>query len=174
MQVGRLTRVAQVCGVDVWVHWSIFAIGILIITGSIRRPATALVGLAAYLALLIVHESGHLIVARRRGYQAFSMALYPIFGLARFEAPDSRIDRALIAWGGVLAQMAVAIPLTIYVVLAGYTRFEPLNAALVILGSYSLCAAAFNLLPVPPLDGSRAWDLIPAWFEQKRRPLRAR
>lgn len=168
MQVGRLTRVAQVCGVDVWVHWSIFAIGILIVVGAVRRPASTLIGLAAYLGLLIIHESGHLIMARRRGYQAFSMALYPIFGLAHFEAPDSRIDRALIAWGGVLAQIAVAVPLTLYVVLAGYTRFEALNAVLVILGGYSLLAAVFNLLPVPPLDGSKAWDLIPAWFEQRR------
>lgn len=168
MKVGRLTRVTKVCGVDVWVHWSIFAIAILILAGAVRKPVTSLIGMAAYLALLIVHESGHLIVARRRGYQAFSMALYPIFGLARFEAPDSRIDRALIAWGGVLAQSVVAVPLTLYVVLTGYTRFEAVNAVLVILGSYSLLVAAFNLLPVHPLDGSKAWDVIPAWLQERR------
>jgi Zn-dependent protease len=168
MQVGRLTHVAQVCGVDVYVHWSIFAIGILILTGAIKRPASTLVGMAAYLGLLIVHESGHLIMARRRGYQPFSMALYPIFGLTSFEAPDSRIDRALIAWGGVLAQMTIAVPQTLYVVLFGYTRFEALNAGLAILGEYSLCVAAFNLLPMRPLDGAKAWDIVPAWFEQRR------
>jgi Zn-dependent protease len=92
-------------------------------------------------------------VARRRGCRAFSMALYPIFGLARFEAPDSRIDRALIAWGGVLAQTVVAVPLALYVVLFGYTRFEAINAVLAILGGYSLLVAAFNLLPLHPLDG---------------------
>jgi Zn-dependent protease len=168
MQFGRLTRVAQVRGVDVYVHWSIFAIGILILAGAIRKPASTLIGMAAYLGLLIIHESGHLMMARRRGYQPYSMALYPIFGLASFEAPDSRMDRALIAWGGVLAQMLVAIPLTLYIVVLGYTRFETLNAVLAILGGYSLCVAAFNLLPVRPLDGSRAWDIVPAWFEQGR------
>ena len=129
--------------------------------------------MAAYLSLLILHESGHLMMARRRGYQAFSVALYPIFGLARFEAPDSRLDHALIAWGGVLAQAVVAIPLTLYIVLAGYTPFEPLNAALAILGGYSLFVAVFNLLPIRPLDGSRAWDIIPAWMELRRRQRRA-
>jgi len=168
MQFGRLTRVAQVCGVDVYVHWSIFAIGILILAGAVRRPALTLPGMAAYVGLLIIHESGHLMVARRRGYQAFSMALYPVFGLAGFERPESRIDRALIAWGGVLAQIVVAIPLTLYVVLLGYSRFEPLNAVLAILGEYSLFAGACNLLPMRPLDGSKAWDIIPAWFEQRR------
>ena len=168
MQVGRLTHVAQVRGVDVYVHWSIFAIAILVVAGAIRSPYLTFVGMGAYLGLLILHESGHLIMARRRGYQAFSMALYPIFGLASFEAPESRMDRALIAWGGVLAQTVVAVPLTLYIVLAGYTPFEPLNAVLAILGAYSLFAAAFNLLPIPPLDGSKAWDIIPAWLEQRR------
>jgi Zn-dependent protease len=168
MQVGRLTHVAQVCGIDVYVHWSVFAIGILIFVGAIRSPFPTFIGVAAYLSLLILHESGHLIMARRRGYQAFSMGLYPIFGLASFEAPDSRIDRALIAWGGVLAQAVVAVPLTLYVTFAGYTAFEPLNAVLAILGRYSLLVAAFNLLPIRPLDGSRAWDIVPAWFEQRR------
>jgi Zn-dependent protease len=96
------------------------------------------------------------------------MAIYPIFGLASFEAPDSRIDRALIAWGGVLAQAMVAVPLTVYIMIAGYTPYEPLNAVLAILGGYSLLVAAFNLLPIRPLDGSKAWDIIPAWFEQRR------
>ena len=168
MQVGRLTHVAQVCGIDVYVHWSVFAIGILILVGAIRSPFPTFIGVAAYLGLLILHESGHLVMARRRGYQAFSMAIYPIFGLASFEAPDSRIDRALIAWGGVLAQAMVAVPLTVYIMIAGYTPYEPLNAVLAILGGYSLLVAAFNLLPIRPLDGSKAWDIIPAWFEQRR------
>jgi Zn-dependent protease len=92
--------------------------------------------------------------------------------LARFERPDSRVDRALIAWGGVLAQAIVGIPLALYAALVGYTPFAALNAVLVILGGYSLCAAAFNLLPVRPLDGSVAWDLIPAYLEQKRQSSR--
>jgi hypothetical protein len=43
MQVGRLTRVAQVRGVDVYVHWSIFAIAILILAGLVLRPLEKLV-----------------------------------------------------------------------------------------------------------------------------------
>jgi Zn-dependent protease len=173
MRVGRLTRVAQVWGVDVYVHWSVLAFVVVILALTTRQVASTVTGMAAYLALLILHESGHLVMARRRGYRPHSMALYPIFGLASFEAPDSRLDRALIAWGGVLAQAVVAVPLTLYIVLIGYTPYEPLNAVLAILGGYSLLVAAFNLLPVRPLDGSKAWDIIPAWLEQRRmrRPL---
>ncbi len=45
-----------------------------------------------------------------------------------------------------------------------------MNAALAILGFFSLCTAAFNLLPIRPLDASIAWGLLPALF--KRRPTR--
>src|SRR5580698_3134915 len=116
VRFGRLTHVAQVRGVDVYLHWTIFALAIVILARLTLKPASTLTGMAAYIGLLILHESGHLMMARRRGYQAFSMALYPLFGLASFEAPNSRMDRALIAWGGVLAQLLVAIPLTLYIV----------------------------------------------------------
>jgi stage IV sporulation protein FB len=168
LKLGRLTRVARIRRVDVYVHWSVFLIAALILMGAVRLPLVTATGLTAYLSLLILHESGHLIVARLKGYEAFSIELYPIFGLARSEKPDSRFDLALVAWGGVLAQAVIGVPLALGVSLFGYTRCEALNAVLVILGGYSLCSAAFNLLPVRPLDGSVAWDLIPAYFEQKR------
>jgi Zn-dependent protease len=53
-------------------------------------------------------------------------------------------------------------------VVFGYTRFEPLNAALAILGGVSLVVAVFNLLAVPPLDGSTAWGIVPELIERTR------
>jgi Zn-dependent protease len=168
MRIGRLTRVAQVRGIDIYIHWTILALGVVILAISNRGTPATLLGFAAYFSVLILHESGHLIMARRRGYRAYGIAIFPFLGLAYHEGAGARIDRALIAWGGVLAQMTVAIPVTLYVVLFGYTPYQPINAALVILGGYSLFVALFNLLPIPPLDGSKAWDIIPAWFEQRR------
>jgi Zn-dependent protease len=168
IQLGWLTRIARISRVDIYVHWSTFLIGALILLGTLRKPLQTLVGLTGYLAILMVHESGHLIIARRRGYDALSIELYPVFGIARFERPRSRFDRDLIAWGGVLAQTIVSLPIALYVAAFGYTPWETLNSALVILGAASLCIAAFNLLPFRPLDGSVAWDLIPAFFERRR------
>jgi len=107
-------------------------------------------------------------MAQRRGYEPLSIEIYPIHGIARFEMPESRFDRALIAWGGVLAQAVIGIPLVASVTAFGYTPFEAINALLAILGGFSLSVAAFNLLPVAPLDGAAAWDLIPAFIERKR------
>ena len=87
--------------------------------------------------------------------------LYPIHGRCHFDAPWSRFDHCVIAWGGVIAQAAIAVPLVLWVAVFGYSRFEPINAVLAILGGYSLVVAAFNLLPVSPLDGAIAWRIIP-------------
>jgi Zn-dependent protease len=165
MQLGRLSRVAQVHGVDVYVHWTVFLLIALLFLVE-RKPLTTLIGLVTYLALLMLHESGHVAVARLRGYQAFHIAIYPFFGLTAMEAAESRWDRALIAWGGVAAQLLVAIPVVVTVSLVGYTQRDEWNLVLTILGNYSLLVAAFNLLPVRPLDGSVAWGIINAYFDR--------
>jgi Zn-dependent protease len=158
----------RIRGIDVYVHWTVFLIAGLILLGALQSPGVSLVGLASYFGVLLIHEYGHLVAARRKGYEPVCIELYPVFGLARFEAPQSRMDRAFIAWGGVLAQAVIAVPLVAWVLVFGYTKFEAVNAALVLLGSFSLGMAVFNLLPIPPLDGSKAWDIIPAWIQRAR------
>jgi membrane-associated protease RseP (regulator of RpoE activity) len=74
----------------------------------------------------------------------------------------------VIAWAGVLAQAAVAIPLVIWVAVFGYTSFEAVNMLFVILGFFSLGVAAFNLLPTPPLDGATAWRIFPTLLARRR------
>ncbi|MGC2743829.1 MAG: site-2 protease family protein [Candidatus Angelobacter sp.] len=61
--------------------------------------------------------------------------------------------------------MAVATPIMLWVSAFGYTRFAMVNAVLGILGVYSLLTAAFNLLPVRPLDGSMAWYIVPEFIK---------
>jgi Zn-dependent protease len=41
------------------------------------------------------------------------------------------------------------------------------NAALTLLGFFSLTTAAFNLIPIRPLDGSIAWALLPALLNRR-------
>ena len=55
--------------------------------------------------------------------------------------------------------MIVALPLVAWVAIFGYTRFEPVNVMLALLGFFSLGVAAFNLLPFAPLDGITAWGI---------------
>jgi Zn-dependent protease len=170
----KRTKVGQIRGVDTYVHWTVFAVGAVILAGAITRPAFTLLGLTAYWGVLLIHETGHLIAAQRLGCPVFSIDLYPIFGVTRFGTPWSRVDHCVIAWAGVLAQAVIAIPLVTWVAIFGYTRFETLNMLFVILGFFSLGVAVLNLFPVPPLDGATAWGIFPALFARRRAQAKPR
>lgn len=161
IKVDSLTEVMRIRGVGVYFHWTVLLIAVIILLNVIRHPLVSLLGLTAYLSVLLIHESGHMIAARHLRCEVFSIEIYPIFGFCRFESPWSRFDHCVIAWGGVLAQAVVAAPIVVYVSVFGYTRFQPINTILGLLGFFSLGVAAFNLLPIPRLDGSVAWGLIP-------------
>lgn len=133
-----------------------------------------LVGLLSYLSLLLIHECGHLIAAQRRGSHVLEIRLYPIHGKCLFQTPWSRFDHCVIAWGGVIAQAIIALPLLLWLFFFGYTRFDAVNAVLAILGAYSICVAAFNLLPARGLDGSIAWSIIPEYLRRRRSQPKAR
>jgi Zn-dependent protease len=159
----------RIDGVKVYVHWSVFAIAAIFLLGAIERPAVTFTGLTCYFLILLIHESGHMVVARKRGCEVECIEIYPIHGRTCFTTPWSRYDHCLIAWGGVVAQLIVAIPLMAWIILFGYTPFEPVNAMLAILGGYSLGVAAFNLLPVASLDGSIAWGFFPELIKRVRK-----
>jgi stage IV sporulation protein FB len=168
VRLRKLTELMKINGVSVYVHWSVLLIAALMLLNTPRRPVLTLVGLTAWLSVILIHECGHMIAAHRRRCAVSSIELYPIFGITCFQTPWSRFDHCVIAWGGVLAQALVGIPLAAWVAIVGYTPFEPVNAVLALLGFYSLGVAAFNLIPVAPLDGAIAWQIIPAFIERQR------
>jgi membrane-associated protease RseP (regulator of RpoE activity) len=122
----------------------------------------------SWLALILLHESGHMVAAQRKHCQVSSIDLYPIFGLCCFQVPWSKYDHCVIAWGGVIAQLLVAIPLVVGLKVFGYSNFSSVNAVLVGLGPYSLMVAVFNLLPIGRLDGAVAWWIIPEAIKRVR------
>jgi Zn-dependent protease len=165
---GKLTLLFRLDGVDVYFHWSVFVIAGFFLLGSIQRPGVTVTGLLCYLGMLLIHEFGHVIAARRLGCAVFGIELYPIFGFARFGSPWSRFDHCIIAWGGVLAQAVVAIPMILWVSFFGFTHSGPINAMLALLGFVSAGIALFNLLPLRGLDGATAWEIVPLLFRRMR------
>jgi Zn-dependent protease len=170
-ELKRLYEVMEIKGVKVFAHWSVTLIGIVVSLGAISEPGTAIPGLLSYYGVILLHECGHMIAAQRKGCVVWSIELYPIWGITRFNEPYSRYDHCVIAWGGVIAQAVVAVPIVILCETFGYSRFQPLNTVLGMFGFFSLFVAAFNLIPAPPLDGSIAWGLVPVLF---RRAVRSR
>lgn len=167
----KLTRVMKIRGVDIFVHWSVFVIAAVILANAVSKPVLCIVGMLSYLGVILLHEVGHMVVAQRLGSHVVSIHLYPIHGYCLFQTPWSRLDHCKIAWGGVIAQGSVAVPLILWITLIGYTPFDAINAFLAIFGGLSALIAVFNLLPVAPLDGATAWAIIPEYF--RSRPRRA-
>ncbi len=173
IKVDRLTRIAQVRGADVYVHWSVLLIAALMLVSATRGPLLTVAGISGWLVIMFIHECGHAFAAQRYHSQVLAIELYPIFGYTRFEAPWSRLAECVIVWAGVIAQSIFAIPVVTFLVLHGYTTAEPLNALLALLGPYSLAVVVFNLLPIGRLDGATAWKLLPALFNSRRSPRSA-
>jgi hypothetical protein len=73
-----LTLIVQIDKVDVFVHWTVFAIAALILANAISRPVLVLVGGLCYMGILFIHEWGHVIAAHKRGSEVLSVKLYPI------------------------------------------------------------------------------------------------
>jgi Zn-dependent protease len=171
IRLQKLTKVMQIRGADTYVHWTVFAVAAFILAGVISHPGLSLLGLICYFAVLLIHETGHMIAAQRKGCRVECIELYPIFAVTRFEVPWSRLDHCFIAWGGVIAQALVFIPLIGWVATHGYTSVEEINMVLAILGFFSFGVAIFNLLPIPPLDGAMAWQLFPELLAERRRKI---
>jgi hypothetical protein len=94
--------------------------------------------------------------------------LYPLLGITRFERPWSRFDHCVIAWGGVVFQGVVGLPMLAWIKLVGYTPLEVVNAFMAVFSFLTVVMVILNLVPIPPLDGSVAWGILPLLFRRLR------
>jgi Zn-dependent protease len=154
-------RRIRILGARVYVHWSVLLVVALLALMSFKSPIHAAVAILSYLGVTTVHEIGHAIAARRLGYAVEAIHVAVLHGRCVYEAPETELDDVQIAWGGVLAQLAIAAPvLTIARAFPEYD-FGYAAPAIVFLGYVNMLLALVNLAPAPGLDGATAWRLIP-------------
>ncbi|HEY4370401.1 MAG TPA: hypothetical protein VGN52_00545 [Burkholderiales bacterium] len=167
-------RIARWRGVPVYVNWSaIFIVPVLMMFGHSLQGA--ILALPGYALLILAHEAGHAWVAQRLGTPVLGIELHCIHGLCRHETPYYEHEDFFIAWGGVAAQallLAIAWPLWW---MSGFAPAGPANLLrmmLVMLVWGNMMTMAFNLLPVPGLDGAKAWRALPYGWEWLRGRIR--
>jgi len=114
---------------------------------------------AGFVALLFLHELGHVIQLRREGVKASAPMFIPFLGavisaksMGRDAAAEARVGLA----GPVLGSLASLVPLVLW--LATGSDFW---RALAYIGFF---LNLFNLLPVLPLDGGRAMAALTPWM----------
>ena len=126
------------------------------------------------LVLVLVHELGHAVAVRWTGHRVLGLDLRFIHGQCRWMGRASARQEAWIAWGGVLAQ-ATLFPIALGVYLTGFYQDSVIGDALFrTFGVINLSLIVINLLPVPPLDGARAWPYFRMlWFGRRTAEVRA-
>ena len=114
---------------------------------------------AGFIALLFVHEMGHVIALRREGLKASAPMFIPFMGaviaarsLGRNALAEARVGLA----GPILGSIGAAA-----CVLVWHATGNDLWRALAFTGFF---LNLFNLLPVVPLDGGRAMAAMAPWM----------
>jgi Zn-dependent protease len=119
--------------------------------------------------IVLVHEYGHALMVRRCGATVLSIDMDGLGGSCSWAGEVSHLQRALIAWGGVLAQLVLFIGVKTVDTTAGWPVTLGGVQLLSMLTSTNLRIAAFNLIPFPPFDGWQAWRVILLFYIDLRR-----
>jgi Zn-dependent protease len=157
MNTGSL-RLGRYFGIRVNVHWSVGLIAMLLgasLAQSVGWVA-GVVGVAAFLMSILVHEFAHALTARRFDVDTESIQLWALGGVARLsrEAPTAKAE-GWIAAAGPIASIGVAVISLAAWWALGASTGGGLVAMLGWLGLINALLAVFNLLPGAPLDGGR-------------------
>lgn len=128
---------------------------------GLGATALGIVLVLTIFAIIVVHELGHALVARRYGIATRDIMLLPVGGIASLERmPDKPSQELAVAIVGPLINLALAGVLYIGIALAGgSTRIAEatsLGGAIATqLMWINIGLAVFNLIPAFPMDGGR-------------------
>jgi len=121
-----------------------------------------------FFLLVFIHELGHAFLVKRLRHQVVSIDVHALGGVCRWSGDPTAIDRARIAWGGVLAQAVAYGVARAALALAGPPETIFVWQLAAAFTTTNLWLIAINLIPVPPLDGAEAWKLLGMWRRQRR------
>ncbi|MFO0588631.1 MAG: M50 family metallopeptidase [Polyangiaceae bacterium] len=138
------------------IHWSA-PLGAIVFTRFSFAPLLWV----GFVGLVILHELGHAAVAWRLGYDVVAVRVHAFGGDCQWAGDPTRMEDAYVAWGGVLAQALLWVIATALIAILGFPSSSILAALALTATSTNLNMILFNLIPIPPLDGHRAWPLIP-------------
>ena len=164
---GYLT-IGRFGGARIRVHWST-PIGMLVFTGFLRDPRFAPGAWIGFLLVVLIHELGHAVAVALSRQRVIAVDAYALGGLCHWDGCPSPMQRAMIAWGGVIAQAVLALGTLLTLALLGQpSRVFTADLANAFLDA-NLWMILVNLVPVPPLDGAEAWRIVPILAARRRR-----
>jgi Zn-dependent protease/predicted transcriptional regulator len=160
-------RIGRIAGIDVYVHFTFLlllgwvAISHYLAHGDLVEVISGLVFILALFGIVVLHELGHALAARRYGIRTRDITLLPIGGVARLERmPEDPWQELVVALAGPAVNVVLAAG--IYIVLALGRGVGSLGDSARIGGGFldqlfwvNVSLVAFNALPAFPMDGGR-------------------
>jgi Zn-dependent protease len=113
--------------------------------------------------LILIHESGHVVVARIMGMPVTLPVMIPFLGafVSMKQQPRSVAQESIMAIGGpVLGSIAAGLCYLGYLSMPDSSTGQLLRA----LAYFGFLINLFNLIPLTPLDGGRVTSLLSKWF----------
>jgi Zn-dependent protease len=135
-----------------------------VLFGQTFGPIFGVAFAAGFVALIYVHEMGHLIAARMEGVKATAPFFIPFMGAAIFlkSQPRDARSEAIIGIGGPITGTLGAIAVYAIAITAG--PGTDLGLFFAVLASYGFLINLFNMIPLSPLDGGRILGAVSRWF----------
>ncbi|MEE8268305.1 MAG: site-2 protease family protein [Gemmatimonadales bacterium] len=165
--MGSSFTIGRIAGVDLKIHvtFLLLLVWVAYRDWTYGGPAAAAFSVALVLAIfgcVVLHEFGHVLMARRFGIPTRDVVLLPIGGVARLEYfPTKPRQELLIALAGPAVTLAIAVALYAFLEVFGarpmgvrslMTFGRGFLANLLVVNVYIL---VFNLIPAFPMDGGR-------------------
>jgi Zn-dependent protease/CBS domain-containing protein len=160
-------RLGQLFGIGIYVHatfWLLLTWIGLSYLGAGAGWVASLTGVALVLCvfgIVVLHELGHALAARRFGIRTRDITLYPIGGVASLErVPEQPAEELIVALAGPAVNAVLGAVLYAALLLKG----DPIDASalplvggpfLVKLFFVNITIGIFNLIPAFPMDGGR-------------------
>lgn len=160
-------RIGRVFGIDVHFHGTFFLLiawlagSHLAAGGGVAEAVNGAIFLAALVGIVVLHELGHALTARRFGIRTRDITLLPIGGVARLERmPDDPRQEMLVALAGPAVNLGLAA--VVYAILLATSGTSVLSDAAFERGPLvarlfwvNVSLGLFNLVPAFPMDGGR-------------------
>lgn len=156
----------RIAGIDIKVHVTFFLLLAWIAfvyerSGGMPAAINGVLFVLLIFLLVVLHEFGHALAARRYGIETRDITLLPIGGLARLERmPDKPREEVVVALAGPAVNVVIAAALALFIGFSGGWPdphiMEQTGVPLAFrLFSVNVWLVLFNMIPAFPMDGGR-------------------
>ncbi|HXG11724.1 MAG TPA: site-2 protease family protein [Gemmataceae bacterium] len=160
-------RIGRIAGISVYIHFTfLLLLGWIVLArysleGDITAALQEMGFVVIVFGIIVLHELGHALAARRYGIQTRDITLYPIGGVARLERmPEDPKQELVVALAGPAVNVVLAAALfgwmwvspEVYEIHPGLLLGGQLLPRLFVI---NVMLVLFNMIPAFPMDGGR-------------------